>query len=116
VKKPSSFVGDEDLRGSLKALLRAASKVQNRAGAESGTLTGATGQLEVPMSTKTLIDTALKLPPEERFTLIDELLHSLDRPDPELDRIWIEEAERRLAAYRSGRVQGVPAEDIVGPF
>ena len=68
------------------------------------------------MNTKVLIDTALKLPPDERFALIDELLHSLDRPDPELDRLWIEEAERRLAAYRSGRVQGVPAEDVVGPF
>ncbi len=68
------------------------------------------------MNTKVLIDTALKLPPDERFALIDELLHSLDRPDPDLDRIWIEEAERRLAAYRSGRVQGVPAEDVVGKF
>jgi putative addiction module component (TIGR02574 family) len=68
------------------------------------------------MNTKALIDTALKLPPDERFALIDELMHSLDRPDPDLDRIWIEEAERRLAAYRSGRVQGVPAEDIVGHF
>ena len=69
---------------------------------------------ELTMNTKALIDTALKLPPDERFALIDELLHSLDRPDPDLDRIWIEEAERRLAAYRSGRVKGVPAEDVLG--
>jgi putative addiction module component (TIGR02574 family) len=68
------------------------------------------------MNTKTLIETALKLPPDERFSLIDELLHSLDRPDADLDRIWIEEAERRLAAYRSGRTQGIPAEDVIGPF
>ena len=66
------------------------------------------------MNTKTLMETALKLPPDERFALIDELLHSLDRPDPEVDRIWIEEAERRLAAHRSGRVQGISAENIVG--
>jgi putative addiction module component (TIGR02574 family) len=68
------------------------------------------------MNTKVLIDTALKLPPDERFALIDELLHSLDRPDHDLNRIWIEEAERRLAAYRAGRTQGVPAEDVVGKF
>jgi putative addiction module component (TIGR02574 family) len=116
VKKPIEHCRDEDLRGSLKALLRAASKAQNRAGAQSSAMTGAIGQPEAPMNTKTLIETALKLPPDERFALIDELLHSLDRPDPDLDRIWIEEAERRLAAYRSSRVQGVPAEDIVGPF
>lgn len=68
------------------------------------------------MNTKTMLDTALKLPPEERFALIDELLRSFDRTDPDLDRNWLEEAERRLAAYRSGLVQGIPAEDIVGPF
>jgi len=68
------------------------------------------------MNAKTLIDSALKLPPAERFELIDELLHSLDRPDPEIDRLWIEEAERRLAAYRSGQVKGIPAEDVLGEF
>ena len=66
------------------------------------------------MGTKTLIDSAMKLGPAERFELIDELLHSLDRPDPELDRIWIEEAERRLVAYRACQVQGIPASDVVG--
>lgn len=68
------------------------------------------------MDTKELVDTALKLSPAERFALIDELLHSLDRPDPELDRIWIDEAEFRLAAYRSGQVKGIPAKDVIGEF
>lgn len=68
------------------------------------------------MNTKVLVDNALKLPPDERFALIDELLKSLDRPDTDLDRLWCDEAERRLAAYRSGRAQGIPAEDIVGNF
>lgn len=57
---------------------------------------------------------ALKLDPAERFELVDQILHSLDRPDPEIDRIWLEEAERRLAAYRAGKVQGIPAEEIFG--
>lgn len=68
------------------------------------------------MNAKDIINSALKLAPAERFELIDELLHSLDRPDPELDRIWIEEAERRLTAYRAGNVQGIPAQDVVGDF
>lgn len=68
------------------------------------------------MNTKELIDSALKLSPTERFELIDELLHSLDRPDPELDRIWIEEAEHRLAAYRSSQTKGIPAQDVIGDF
>ncbi len=43
------------------------------------------------MITKDLLESALKLPPDERFALIDELLHSLDRPDPE----WIASGSRR---------------------
>lgn len=66
------------------------------------------------MEARELLDSALKLAPEERFALVDEILHSLDRPDPEIDRLWIEEAQRRLAAYRRGEVQGIPAEDVVG--
>ncbi|MDV6348813.1 addiction module protein [Nitrosomonas sp. Is35] len=58
----------------------------------------------------------MKLTPAERFSVIDELLHSLDRLDPELDRIWIEEAERRLQAYREGKVKGIPASDVIGEF
>jgi putative addiction module component (TIGR02574 family) len=63
-----------------------------------------------------LIEAALKLDPTERLALVDRVLHSLDQPDPIVDRIWIEEAERRLADYRAGRSKGVPAEDVVGPL
>ena len=68
------------------------------------------------METRELLDSALKLAPEERFALVDEILHSLDRPDPEIDRLWIEEAQRRLAAYRRGEMKGIPAEEVVGDF
>ncbi len=36
------------------------------------------------------------------------------RPDQEIDLLWIEEAQRRLAAYRAGKVRGIPAVDVVG--
>ena len=68
------------------------------------------------MDKKELIAIVMKLSPAERFALIDELLHSLDRIDSELDFIWIEEAERRLLAYRSGKVKGIPAKDVIGEF
>lgn len=116
MKKSFDLCPDKDVRGSQWALRRAARKAQSMATVNHDTISELFEQLEVPMNTKVLLDAALKFPPSERFALIDELLHSLDRPDPVLDRIWIEEAERRLAAYRSGRVQGVPAEDVVGKF
>lgn len=49
-----------------------------------------------------MIAEAVKLPPAERFALIDELLHSLDRIDPDRDRIWIEEAERNYECQVQG--------------
>jgi len=36
-------------------------------------------------------------------------LRSLDKPDREIDEIWAKEAERRLKAYREGRLEGIVA-------
>ncbi|MDD5452500.1 MAG: addiction module protein [Desulfovibrionales bacterium] len=66
------------------------------------------------MSTKEILDKALKLKPEERFLVIEGLLKSLDEPDKRLDEIWVDEAERRLKAYREGRLEGIPMEKIFG--
>jgi putative addiction module component (TIGR02574 family) len=64
------------------------------------------------MRTKEILEQALNLKPEERFIVIEGLLRSLDQPDPELDAIWAEEAERRLKAYRKGRLAGIPIEQV----
>jgi len=60
------------------------------------------------MSTKDVLEKALKLKPEERFLVIEGLLKSLDEPDRRLDDIWADEAERILKAYREGRLEGIP--------
>jgi putative addiction module component (TIGR02574 family) len=64
------------------------------------------------MSMKHLLADAMKLKPEERFTLVEGLIKSLDEPDKKLDEIWAEEAEKRLTAYREGKLEGIPMEDI----
>lgn len=64
------------------------------------------------MSTKEILEQALKLKPEERFTLVESLIRNLDEPDMKLDDIWAEEAEKRLGAYRGGRLEGIPMEEI----
>jgi putative addiction module component (TIGR02574 family) len=69
----------------------------------------------VPRKPANLLQAALALSPNERFALADGILSSLDAPDPEIDRIWIDEAARRLAAFRRGEVKGIPAEDVIGP-
>ncbi len=64
------------------------------------------------MSTKALLDAAMNLKAEERLTLVEGLIQSLDEPDKRLDEIWTEEAERRLKAYREGKLKGIPMEEI----
>jgi putative addiction module component (TIGR02574 family) len=65
-----------------------------------------------PMSTKKLLEEALKLDAAEKFALVESLLKSLDEPDATLDSIWEEEAGKRLKAYREGRLEGIPMEDV----
>ena len=64
------------------------------------------------MSSKELLAQALKLKPEDRFMLVEGLIKSLDEPDSMLDAIWAEEAEKRLRAYRAGKLEGIPMEEI----
>ena len=57
------------------------------------------------MSSHEIIEMALSLNASERFAVVEKLLESLDRPDPQLDEIWADEAERRLHAYDQGKMQ-----------
>jgi len=66
------------------------------------------------MGTKEILEQALNLRPEERFVVVEGILKSLDEPGSNLDEIWAVEAEKRLKAYREGRLKGVPMERIFG--
>lgn len=63
------------------------------------------------MSTaKGILEAALKLDPEQREELIEELSASLDATD--LGEYWEAEIRRRVEDVDSGRVKTVPAEDV----
>lgn len=64
------------------------------------------------MSTKKILEEALKLKADEKFTIVEGLLRSLDEPDAALESIWAQEAEKRLKAYREGRLEGIPMEEV----
>jgi putative addiction module component (TIGR02574 family) len=64
------------------------------------------------VSTEQLRKDALALPLVERAALAEELLSSLDRPDPRIDALWAQEAEDRLAAFEAGEMEAIPAEDV----
>lgn len=65
------------------------------------------------MNSKNVLLEALKLSPEEKILLVDGILRSLDEPDLEIDAIWADEAEKRLAAYRAGNLKGIRMEEIL---
>ena len=57
---------------------------------------------------------ALRLPANERASLAERLIASLDElDDTENERLWVEEAERRYQAYKQGRISAKPAEDAI---
>jgi putative addiction module component (TIGR02574 family) len=56
------------------------------------------------------------LSPDEKLALVDLILTELDKPDPEIDRIWAEEARKRWEAYKSGKVESVPYEDVMKKY
>lgn len=53
------------------------------------------------------------LPDIEKLQLVDTILADMDRPDPEIDRVWAEEARKRWAAYKAGQVTTVPYETVM---
>ena len=64
------------------------------------------------VSTETLLRQALELPANDRAALIEGLMVSLDKPDPAVDAQWLKEAESRMAAYRSGELDAVEADQV----
>lgn len=59
---------------------------------------------------------ARKLAPLERLELVDAILNSLDEPDKEIDQLWSQEAEERLAAYRRGELKAIPLNEVMAKY
>ena len=64
------------------------------------------------MDSKEVLEQALALKPDERFSVVEGILRSLDEPDTSLDAIWAEEAEKRLRAYREGNLEAIPMKEV----
>ncbi len=65
------------------------------------------------MTVEELKAEALRLAPEGRADLARELLSSLESlSDSEIERLWLDEAERRLAELERGDATADPAEVV----
>lgn len=65
---------------------------------------------------KELMALASALTPDERISLVEEILSSLDQPDAAMDRLWAKEAEDRLAAYRRGEIKAVDLDEVLAKY
>jgi len=56
---------------------------------------------------------SLSLDVHDRAALAERLLASLEESsEEEAERLWAEEAQRRLDEYRAGRAKAVPAQEV----
>jgi putative addiction module component (TIGR02574 family) len=66
------------------------------------------------LTLKQLAEEAMRLSPESRADLAEQLVASLEPADGEdFHRIWSAEAVRRRDEVRSGRVQPVSGEEVL---
>lgn len=66
----------------------------------------------MPLAIEVLEAEVLGLPAAERTRLLERLIASLDA-DPETQKTWVQEAERRDAEIESGAVSVVPGAEAL---
>ena len=64
------------------------------------------------MTVTQILAAAQALPPQERETLCTQIAESLDAPLTAEEQAWADVAGRRADEMRSGKVKGVPADEV----
>ena len=67
----------------------------------------------MPTAIDRVVDEALELPADERIGLVDRILARLNLPThPDIDKMWAEEAEKRVAQIDRGAVEMIPGAEV----
>ncbi len=67
----------------------------------------------MPTEIDRILDEVLSLPCDMRIELADKILASLSpSAEPEIERLWAEEAERRVSEMEKGEIAPIPGEDV----
>lgn len=64
------------------------------------------------MITKELQKKTLQLKPLDKVHLVEIILKSLDKPDPEIEKAWVAESEARYTAYKAGKIKAVSFDSV----
>ena len=63
-------------------------------------------------SVNKLAKKAIGLQPIERIRLVEAILYSLDKPNPDIEQSWIAESEARYEAYNRGELSAIDWDEI----
>ena len=64
------------------------------------------------MGTNEIIQEAINLKPQEKYLIIESLILSLNVPDKDIEKIWIEESQKRLDEYNNGNLKTLSFEEV----
>jgi putative addiction module component (TIGR02574 family) len=66
----------------------------------------------VPITLDQILEETRHWPPEKVGELVGRLTGDLHASDPETDAAWKSEIDRRIDEIQTGKVQGIPAEEV----
>lgn len=66
----------------------------------------------MPITLEQIVEETRHWPPEKVELLVEHLTGDLHPSEPKAEEAWKREIDRRLADIQSGKVQGVPAEEV----
>lgn len=68
---------------------------------------------DMSAATDELLSKIKALPEDEKLLLVDAILTELYRPEPAVERAWVDEARKRWEAYKSGKIGTVSYEEVI---
>nr|CAX68916.1 Putative addiction module component, CHP02574 [uncultured bacterium] len=64
------------------------------------------------MTAKNIEKTILRLKPVERIRIVENILASLHGSNPQVERAWGIESDKRLTDYKKGKTKAVSIESV----
>ncbi len=68
------------------------------------------------LNSEEIFQQARRLPALEKLRLAELLLADLDMPNPDIDAVWRDEAQRRWQSYQSGALKTVSYDAVMQKY
>ncbi|WP_198305874.1 addiction module protein [Arcobacter vandammei] len=63
------------------------------------------------MGVNEILDETTKLSPSEKYLIVENLIEDLNQIDKNIEKLWIDESEKRLNLYKKGELETVSFEE-----